>query len=91
MASVSTDSGPPALARTLLSERAYARAFSSTAERIALLPHFLDFYNRRRPHWSLAGQPPARQQPAWEEQLAAALMGPKWIGMNRARRRSIGR
>jgi transposase InsO family protein len=44
--------------RTLLGEWAYARPFSDTAERRALLPQFLDFYNARRPHWSLAGQPP---------------------------------
>ncbi|MEA2623542.1 MAG: hypothetical protein QOH61_2452, partial [Chloroflexota bacterium] len=32
-------------------------------ERQALLPQFLDFYNRRRPHWSLAGQPPISRLP----------------------------
>jgi transposase InsO family protein len=46
------------MVRTLLNEWAYARPFADTADRIALLPQFLDFYNRRRPHWSLAGQPP---------------------------------
>ena len=51
------------MVRTLLSEWAYARAFTSTAERQALLPQFLDFYNRRRPHWSLAGQPPISRLP----------------------------
>jgi transposase InsO family protein len=44
--------------RTLLAEWAYARPFTTTAERVADLASFLDFYNRRRPHWSLAGQPP---------------------------------
>lgn len=46
------------MVRTLLNEWAYARPFADTADRIALLPQFLDFYNRRRPHWSLNGQPP---------------------------------
>ena len=39
------------MVRTLLKEWAYARPFADTADRIALLPQFLDFYNRRRPHW----------------------------------------
>jgi transposase InsO family protein len=51
------------MVRTLLSEWAYARPFKDTAERQALLPQFLDFYNRRRPHWSLAGQPPISRLP----------------------------
>ena len=51
------------LVRTLLGEWAYARPFADTAERIALLPAFLDFYNRRRPHWSLSGQPPISRTP----------------------------
>lgn len=51
------------LVRTLLGEWAYARPFADTAERIALLPAFLDFYNRRRPHWSLSGQPPISRLP----------------------------
>jgi transposase InsO family protein len=51
------------LVRTLLTEWAYARPFHDTAERIALLSQFLDFYNRRRPHWSLAGQPPISRLP----------------------------
>jgi transposase InsO family protein len=46
------------LIRTLLGEWAYASAFATTADRIASLPRYLDFYNQRRPHWSLAGQPP---------------------------------
>lgn len=51
------------MVRTLLTEWAYARPFNTTADRIALLPQFLDFYNRRRPHWSLSGQPPISRAP----------------------------
>lgn len=51
------------MVRTLLKEWAYARPFADTADRIALLPKFLDFYNRRRPHWSLNGQPPISRAP----------------------------
>jgi transposase InsO family protein len=46
------------MVRTLLKEWAYARPFADTAERITLLPQFLDFYNPVRTHWSLSGQPP---------------------------------
>ena len=49
--------------RTLQAEWAYARPFRDTAERIALLPAYLDFYNYRRPHWSLSGQPPMSRVP----------------------------
>ena len=52
------------LIRTLLAEWAYARPFDGTAERIAELPAWLDFYNRRRPHWSLAGRPPISRLPS---------------------------
>ena len=51
------------MVRTLLAEWAYARPFRDTAERVALLSRFLDFYNRERPHWSLAGQPPISRLP----------------------------
>jgi len=51
------------MVRTLLNEWAYARPFADTADRIALLPRFLDFYNRVRPHWSLSGQPPMSRVP----------------------------
>jgi transposase InsO family protein len=49
--------------RTLLAEWAYAGAFHDTAERAASLPAFVDFYNQRRPHWSLNGQPPMSRAP----------------------------
>jgi transposase InsO family protein len=49
--------------RTLLSEWAYAAPFDDTAARIASLPAFVDHYNRLRPHWSLAGQPPMSRAP----------------------------
>jgi transposase InsO family protein len=51
------------MVRTLLAEWAYTQPFSDTAERIACLPRFLDFYNHDRPHWSLAGQPPISRTP----------------------------
>jgi transposase InsO family protein len=51
------------LVRTLLREWAYARPFSDTAERVVGLGRFIDFYNHRRPHWSLAGQPPISRTP----------------------------
>ena len=49
--------------RTLLNEWAYARPFTSTEDRVRLLPQFLDFYNRARPHWALSGQPPMSRAP----------------------------
>jgi transposase InsO family protein len=49
--------------RTLLGEWAYARPFQDTGARAAALPAFLDFYNQRRPHWSLGGQPPMSRAP----------------------------
>lgn len=52
------------LIRTLLAEWAYARPFGDTDERVADLPAWLDFYNRRRPHWSLAGRPPISRVPS---------------------------
>lgn len=43
---------------TLLAEWAYARPYASNAERLAALPVFVDFYNRRRPHTALGGLTP---------------------------------
>jgi transposase InsO family protein len=44
--------------RTLLAGWAYGAIYSSSAEREAALPGWLDFYNRRRPHGSLGHKPP---------------------------------
>jgi transposase InsO family protein len=51
------------MVRTLINEWAYASPFTDTAQRISALDRFLDFYNHRRPHWSLAGQPPISRSP----------------------------
>ena len=44
--------------RTLLDEWAYVRLYRSNAERLAALPRYLDFYNRRRPHTAIRGLVP---------------------------------
>ena len=44
--------------RTLLDEWAYVRPYRSNAERLAALPRYVDFYNRRRPHTALRGLVP---------------------------------
>jgi len=44
--------------RTLLEEWAYARLYRSNDERLAALQDWVRFYNRRRPHTALKGQPP---------------------------------
>ena len=44
--------------QTVMRECAYARAFASSQERAAALPHWLHLYNVHRPHTALAGQPP---------------------------------
>jgi transposase InsO family protein len=44
--------------QTLLNEWAYDRIYGSSAERAAALPLFLERYNFRRPHGSLAHKPP---------------------------------
>jgi transposase InsO family protein len=45
--------------QTLLDEWAYVRVYGSSAERTAALPLFLERYNFRRPHGSLAKKAPA--------------------------------
>ena len=44
---------------TLVREWAYARPYRSNAERLAVLPAFVDFYNQRRPHTALGGLSPS--------------------------------
>jgi transposase InsO family protein len=51
------------MVRTLLSEWAYSQPFTDPEVRTAALARFLDFYNTRRPHWSLSGQPPISRLP----------------------------
>jgi transposase InsO family protein len=43
---------------TLLTEWAYVRPYWTNLERLRRLPHFIDFYNRRRPHTALDGRSP---------------------------------
>jgi transposase InsO family protein len=45
--------------QTCLREWAYVRSYDNSAERTALLPAFLNFYNARRPHSALGHKPPA--------------------------------
>jgi len=45
--------------QTLLREWAYARPYTTSRRRNAALAPFIDRYNHRRPHASLAGRPPA--------------------------------
>jgi transposase InsO family protein len=45
--------------QTMLREWAYVRVYASSAEREAQLAPFLERYNFRRPHGSLAKRPPA--------------------------------
>ena len=44
--------------RTLASAWAYRQVFISNADRAAALPDFLDYYDHRRRHTALGGQPP---------------------------------
>jgi len=44
--------------QTMAREWAYGLVYRSHHERSAALPHWLDHYNRTRPHSSLGGQPP---------------------------------
>jgi hypothetical protein len=43
---------------TLLDEWAYVRLYRSNTERLAALPRYVDFCNRRRPHTALRGLVP---------------------------------
>ncbi len=53
-----TDNGRERFIRTMLGGWAYGAIYSSSAERTAALAGWLEFYNRRRPHGSLAKRPP---------------------------------
>jgi transposase InsO family protein len=44
--------------KTLLAEWAYGKLYRSNAERITALPRWVAFYNHRRSHTALDGQPP---------------------------------
>jgi transposase InsO family protein len=44
--------------QTMAREWAYGLTYRSHRERAVALPHWLDHYNRTRPHSSLGGQPP---------------------------------
>ncbi|MBA3384125.1 MAG: transposase family protein [Actinobacteria bacterium] len=44
--------------QTMAREWAYGLVYSSHRDRTAALPHWLDHYNTRRPHSSIAGHPP---------------------------------
>ena len=46
------------LNRTLATEWAYSRIWTSNAERAAALPHWLNYYNLERPHSGIGGQRP---------------------------------
>jgi transposase len=46
------------LHQTMAREWAYGLSYRSHRQRNQALPHWLDHYNRHRPHSSLAGQPP---------------------------------
>jgi transposase InsO family protein len=53
-----TNGKAEALIKTLLREWAYRFAYPSSQHRTRALPGFVRWYNRRRPHGSLGGQPP---------------------------------
>ena len=44
--------------KTLLAEWAYGKLYRSNAARLTALPRWVDFYNHRRSHTALDGQPP---------------------------------
>jgi transposase InsO family protein len=53
-----TNGKAEALIKTLLREWAYRFAYPTSAHRARALPGYLRWYNRHRPHSSLAGRPP---------------------------------
>ena len=53
-----TNGKAEALIKTLLREWAYRFAYPTSSHRARALPGYIRWYNRRRPHGSLAGQPP---------------------------------
>ena len=53
-----TNGKAEALIKTLLREWAYRFAYPTSEHRSRALPGFIRWYNRRRPHGSLAGRPP---------------------------------
>jgi len=53
-----TNGKAEALVKTLLREWAYRFAYPSSTHRAKALPGYLRWYNRHRPHGSLAGRPP---------------------------------
>lgn len=53
-----TNGKAEALIKTLLREWAYRFAYPTSSHRTRALPGYLRWYNRRRPHGSLAAQPP---------------------------------
>ena len=53
-----TNGKAEALIKTLLREWAYRFAYPTSAHRAKALPGYLRWYNRRRPHGSLAARPP---------------------------------
>ena len=50
--------------RTMLGGWAYGAIYRDSSERTAALPGWLDFYNWRRPHGSLAHKPPGARLPS---------------------------
>ncbi len=50
--------------RTLLTEWAYQRPYTSTAQRTLALHHWLNHYNTERPHTALGGHTPTHRPPS---------------------------